>query len=733
MTPLLTRARRAWNVLRGQSPGSGRSQKKAPFLWMDYRNGEPHWHITDYQAYVDEGYNLNSLIRSAVAYKERAIASVRLVAVRGDPQNPERVPPSHPLARLCARPNPYQSFELWQRQRVNYLNLSGNSYTFLDRPRRGETPGALYNLRPDRTFVVPDRQGGLAGYYYRRDHDANPKSGLPVLTSDMMHSKFTNPADPLEGLGYGLSPLASIARSGDVDNRVTDFLKLFFESGAMPAGVLSSDLSLDEPDFQRIRDIWNERYGGVEKWADVAVLDKSTKYQRIGMTFDEMGFEKLDERNESRILGPFGVPPILLGTRMGLNRATMANYEEARRQCWEDTLLPELRLLESVDQYYLQGDDDAYVIYDTSSVPALQKDVPKLVEAAHRMWTMGTPRDLAYASVGLRVDDSTPGGDVSYIPTSVMPAGSAAPPPAPTNEDPMIGVDEDARSDAPKGLLPNPTAKGWGAEDKARLWKAADDLAVAHEAAFQREAAAQFELDKRSVLALISEAKRSSLRRKAAIQWEALSGEVGDVFSAAGDRWREAYAPLIRGVVEDAAGHWQVETGIAFDVENLEAQAWFVDYLLQFSTPITDTSTREIAALLQQGTREGWSVGEMQKALEQLFRQWMDGDVEAADFAGERLPPWRTELIARTETVRAFAAGSWQLYKDAGVAEKEWLATTDERTRDSHRSADGQVRALDAAFDVGGYAMQYPGDMRSGAPLDEVANCRCTLLPVVEV
>lgn len=450
---LLDRAKRVLQTMRGQGRATPRrTEKKVPFLWMDYRNGEPQWQITDYQSYVTEGYELNTLIYSAIAYKERAIASVRLMAVMGDPQNPERLPLSHPLARLCARPNPYQSFEVFQRQRVNYLNLAGNTYTYLDRPKRMEMPTALYNLRPDRTYIVPDNKGGLAGFYYQRDKDANARAGLPILISDMMHSKFTNPRDPLEGLGYGLSPLAAIAQSGDVDNRVTDFLKMFFESGAMPTGLLSTEELFTDPDFARVRDIWNETYGGSDQWTSVAVLDKSMKYQRIGMTFDEMGFEKLDERNESRILGPFGVPPILLGTRMGLNRSTMANYESARRQCWEDTLLPELRLLESVDQYFLQGDDGSYVMYDYSGVPALQQDIPKLVTAAKEMWSMGTPRDQAYAFVGLKVDDATPGGDVSYVPTNVMQAGTTPPPPPASDEDPMIGVEEDDRVEdaAPK-------------------------------------------------------------------------------------------------------------------------------------------------------------------------------------------------------------------------------------------------------------------------------------------
>lgn len=466
MTGILEDVRWSLSVLRGAAQKMlaerhslrsrpAASPKKAPFLWMDYRNGNPEWQLVDYQAYVTEGYDVNSVIRAAIGYKERAIASVPLVAVKGDLANPQRLPPMDALARLLARPNIYQSWEQFQRQRVVYLNIAGNSYTYLERPNRKAAPVALYNLRPDRVTIVPDAQGGLLGFFYQRDRDSNPRAGLPILPSDMMHVKFSNPNDPLEGLGYGLSPFSAMAQSGDVDNQITAFLKLFFETGAMPSGLLSFDMDMTSDELGRARRIWNERYSGIENWGDVAVLDKNGKYQRIGLTFDEMGFEALDERNETRILGPFGVPPILLGTRVGLKRSTMANYEQARTQCWEDTLWPEVRLFQSTDQYYLQTDDGAYVLYDRAAVPALQGDTAKLVDAAYKLWTMGTPANQAYATVGLKVEP-VPGGDTAYVSTSVMPVGGNAPP-TPSEGDPVVGVEEDPRVDAADKSFPKAT------------------------------------------------------------------------------------------------------------------------------------------------------------------------------------------------------------------------------------------------------------------------------------
>lgn len=54
---------------------------------------------------------------------------------------------------------------------------------------------------------------------------------------------------------------------------------------------------------------------------------------------------------------------------------------------------------------------------------------------------------------------------------------------------------------------------------------------------------------------------------------------------------------------------------------------------------------------------------------------------------------------------------------------KQWDATLDDRTRESHAAVDGQIRELDKPFSNG---LMFPGDPSGGAA--EVINCRCALL-----
>jgi hypothetical protein len=89
----------------------------------------------------------------------------------------------------------------------------------------------------------------------------------------------------------------------------------------------------------------------------------------------------------------------------------------------------------------------------------------------------------------------------------------------------------------------------------------------------------------------------------------------------------------------------------------------------------------------------------------------------------------RAQVIARTEVVSASNAGSIagaRLAAPFAPVTKTWMATLDARTRPSHADADGQVVGLDEPFDIGGDALDFPGDP-GGSP-EEVINCRCTVV-----
>ena len=85
--------------------------------------------------------------------------------------------------------------------------------------------------------------------------------------------------------------------------------------------------------------------------------------------------------------------------------------------------------------------------------------------------------------------------------------------------------------------------------------------------------------------------------------------------------------------------------------------------------------------------------------------------------------------IARTEAHRiqckATADAQWKAKEKGADVVKQWDASLDDKTRDTHRQLDGQIRELDEVFEVQGKKAMMPGGF--GDPAED-CNCRCALL-----
>lgn len=92
----------------------------------------------------------------------------------------------------------------------------------------------------------------------------------------------------------------------------------------------------------------------------------------------------------------------------------------------------------------------------------------------------------------------------------------------------------------------------------------------------------------------------------------------------------------------------------------------------------------------------------------------------------------RAIMIARSETTGALNAGTHavqqSLQSEGLVTGKEWLATLDTFTRQSHVDADNQQVGVNDMFNVGGELAPYPGHFSLSA--GNRINCRCTTLSV---
>lgn len=95
-------------------------------------------------------------------------------------------------------------------------------------------------------------------------------------------------------------------------------------------------------------------------------------------------------------------------------------------------------------------------------------------------------------------------------------------------------------------------------------------------------------------------------------------------------------------------------------------------------------------------------------------------------FGSNKTAAIRAARTACTSAENAGRVSSYERAADLGIPlVQEWMATLDERTRETHRAADGQQVEVGEKFNVGGEELEYPGDP-AGDP-SETYNCRCTL------
>lgn len=714
---MINRIKSAYRVLTGNVPTNA---KDSPY---QFSNVSPKWAMGNWPSYYSEGFSGNSLIYSAIMTKAQSVAQANLVAAKGSFDKPEIIPSEnkHPLNNLLTRPNPYMSGDFFNTLQTVYLNITGNAFTFLF--RKGNKVVEMWPLRPDKISIIPTEDGQILGYGYK----AKDGTEVRFLRSDVMHVKFPNPADDLSGLGFGLSPLASIARVADVDNMVTSFLNIMFQQGAMPAGFISfNELGLEDWQIAEVQQKWAATYGSYSNWSKPVVLGAGAEYHKLGQSFDEIGFDKLDYRSEARILSALRVPAELVPSQLGMQGSTFSNKQESRRWFWEDVISFELGLFIDEYRYYLT-DGDAFPYWDLSRVPALNKDVDVLVNSAKSLFEMGVPPSIAFQIVGLNIPEYE-GSDFSYVSSNTVLTESLSAQPSP-EQMPVNEVQEQLNLEIPK------QEKSMFPQDvRETIYKAVDNIAVSHENAFGNAAEKAFENDRMAILAIIKSVKSESILDRKSVNWAYVSDLItGYLSGEARDNWRESFVPVFSGLLNDTGNFWAGQLGFEFDIRNIEGELWLQEYKLIFANPITDTSNSEIRNIISIAQKEGWSIDKLSSSIDLVFDQWIYGDVDPIDldFVEPGKPFWRRELIARTETTRLQNAGATNLFKRWGVEKKEWLATGDGRTRSSHRGMDSQIVSIDGLFQTpSGITLRYPGD--PNAPISETANCRCAVAPYIE-
>ena len=141
---------------------------------------------------------------------------------------------------------------------------------------------------------------------------------------------------------------------------------------------------------------------------------------------------------------------------------------------------------------------------------------------------------------------------------------------------------------------------------------------------------------------------------------------------------------------------------------------WIKLRSLTLAKSINKTTLEALRNELSLGFEAGESIQQLSKRIEGYF---------------ETNAKYRAEMVSRTEVLAAANQGAVNRYEKEGIQKKEWFAALDERTRETHLEANGQVVGIHDNFKVGGDSMPAPGQ---GNDPSENINCRCTVLPYLD-
>ena len=297
---------------------------------------------------------------------------------------------------LNYRPNPYQSAQDFRSSIFTDFILEGNIFIYFD--------GAfLYHLPAVNMQILPDAKTFIAGYKYNNMQDFKPSEIIHIR--DVCSSSIYR----------GSSRLMSANRSIDILYKMQTFQETFFDNGAIPGMVLTTENTLSQVAKQKTIQNWMTGYSPKNGARKPMILDSGLKPSNLlNTSFQEMDFDVSIKSHDIKILKALGVPSILL------DGGNNANISPNMRLFYLETVMPIVRKFVSAMERHFGYDIDAI----TSNVSALQPDL-KDIAAYNSTLVNGGVISANEARVELRYDPK-PGHDDLRIPANI--AGSAANP-----------------------------------------------------------------------------------------------------------------------------------------------------------------------------------------------------------------------------------------------------------------------------------------------------------------
>ncbi len=574
---------------------------------------------------------------------------------------------THPALDLLSRPNDYQSGVDLIYLISSHIDSAGVAYLYAV-PNGNNKISELWALDPMRMRVVSGK-GFIDGYVYLN----NKGQQIPFDPSEIIPIMRPNPYNQLQGI----STIEMARRAIEGDLSAQDFNSAFFNNGANPSGILTTESGLSEEAFDRLKEQWHETYEGKANAHKTLILEGGLKYQQVQISQRDMDFVKQRQFSRDEILSIFRVPKTIVAITDDVNRANAetSDYVFASR-----VLLPRLELIfEKLNQFYLPlfGDQGLNLEFD-NPVPENKDLTLREDQAAVNEWlTINEVRSR-------RGYEPLSGGDILYLPNNLIPAGQDTQPQS---------------IPAPKVFIHK-----WS-KDQRYIYEKRRYLGKTTEF-YQQKLRQGFKTFIKDIKKRDLPADKFSTKSI----WQHRAKGVEDLLLQLIPNTDDFKGLMASIVMEYGMG--AIETAIEQNHNHYELPAVKPENSIAWLNSRSKNTSADVNETLLNRAREiiARNLENEETSLSAIRSDLIDTlEIEMG---------WRAERIARTELITAYNQGAFDTYEQSKLVDQvKWITAEDDRVDEECAQNDGKIVDLGDTFPSG----------VSQPPVHP--NCRCDIVP----
>jgi len=604
--------------------------------------------------------------------------------------------------KILKTPNPLMTGYSLFEGTVSWLYLKGFAVWY-------------YNKNEKTLWLLPSDQIRIEGKFETINDIIIKFGNEKYKFTDLIFFNFWNYKYP-NAYWEGISPVQVLMNILQIEQKINKHHAIILDTLMNVKGFLTSEQPLTDEQRKSLEDSLRAKLMGYEKGAMIGILPQGFKFQPVDVKSEDASFISLKKLNREAIAAALGVPPAIVGI---FEYANYANVKEQLRLFWEYTGIPLCeRIANVINSFFLPKYFGEYTFeFDYLSVPTLAETKREIMDTYAKLVSSGIITiNEAREEQGYK---KVPWGNSWWGPMTLVPLATLV-----EEEGKVLKELKEKQAFSKRRILTK--------EQRKMLWNGYDKILTAYEKIMRRQVKQFFneqlktikEKIKQYFLSLEKEFDIKSLNAKKIVK------EIYDI-----DYWQNRFLVLTRALMYDI-----IKTGgeralamvlegkkqedYVLDMSRVEVYKWLDEWAGRRVRGIQETTRDRLIEVIEEGIKKGIEEGESIVQIEKRIEKMIENDFALS-------VPRRLEYIVRTETLGAMNFGHICGYEQSGVVEgKEWLATMDERVRDAHAEADGQIVGMDEPFVVGGEALEYPGDP-AGSP-ENVINCRCTVLPVLK-